>query len=49
MDRYEPVGEIVQATWLNHYTQQESFVGHPGEVSRAVAGILGPSPPAGQT
>jgi hypothetical protein len=45
LERYEPIGEIVAATWLNQHDQPESFVGHPGEVGDAIATVMGPPPP----
>ena len=43
LERYPPVGEIVAATWLNHYNDPEPFVGHPGEVGNAIAEVFGPT------
>ena len=48
LERYEPLGELVAATWINHYNGVESFVGHPGKVGNAVAEVFGPAPPAGR-
>lgn len=48
LERYEPIGELVHATWINRYNEPEGFIGHPADVGNAIAGVKGARCAGGQ-
>lgn len=48
LERYESIGALVAATWIDHSQRAEPYIDRPYDAGQAVADLLGPAPPAGQ-
>jgi hypothetical protein len=47
LERYESIGVLLAATWIDHNQRVEPYVDRPYDAGQAIADMFGPAPPEG--